>query len=82
MGPESVSVAYEGTPSGTPLRRLISESIAYKAFVDSKEGIGWLQFVEGYPRDVFVDALKAIVRVRPKPSGKICASVDLYLEKA
>ncbi|KAH6870637.1 hypothetical protein BKA58DRAFT_440178 [Alternaria rosae] len=82
MGPESVSIAYEGTPPGSPLRRMIAESIAYKAFVDSKEGVGWLHFIEGYPRDVLVDALKAMVRVRPKPSGKLCPSVYWYLEKA
>ena len=82
MGPESVNVIYEGTPPGSPLRRFIAESIAYKAFVDSNEGVGWLQYIEGYPRDVLVDALKEMVRVRPKLSADLCPSLDSYLEKA
>ena len=81
MGPESARIAYEGTPPGSSLRRLIAENIAYKAFVDSKDGLGWLQFIEGYPRDVLVDALKAMIRVRAKLSGNLCPSLDTYLEK-
>ncbi|KAI4907236.1 hypothetical protein J4E90_009738 [Alternaria incomplexa] len=82
MGPESVNIIYEGTPPGSQLRRFIAERIAYEAFVDSDEGVGWLQYIEGYPRDVLVDALKVMVRVRPKLSADLCPSLDSYLEKA
>ena len=82
MGPESARIAYEGTPPGSSVRRLIAENIAYKAFVDSKDGVGWLQFIEGYPRYVLVDALKAMVRVRSKLSADLYPSLDSYLEKA
>ena len=80
MGPESVTIAYEGTPPASPLRRFIAESIAHKAHLNSKDSIGWAQFIEEYPRDVLVDAMKAMVKVRPAVSES-CPLVDSYLEK-
>jgi len=80
MGTESVDIVYEGTPSGSPLRRLIAADIAHKAYDDSKEGFGWMEDLESYPREALIDALQATVGARfnaniPYPS------VESYLEK-
>jgi hypothetical protein len=80
MGPESVSIAYEGTPSESPLRRLIAENIAHKAHDDSEKGIGWMQFFESYPREALVEALKTMVKVRTSRCGS-CPGMESYLEE-
>lgn len=64
MGPESVNIVYKGTPSGSPLRRLISESIAHLAYDDSDKGVGWITFFDAYSKEALMDAIKAMARIR------------------
>ena len=80
MGPESVNIIYEGTPSESPLRRLIAERLAHEAYDDSELGVGWMQFVDGYPREALMDAIKVMARVRRTVEYDI-TSVEPYLEK-
>jgi hypothetical protein len=53
MGPESVKIIYGGTPAGSPLRRLVADSIAHKAHDDSQEGVGWMQFCDNTPEKLW-----------------------------
>jgi hypothetical protein len=82
MGPESVDIVYKGTPSGSPLRRMIADSIAHHAHNDSEKGIGWMEFIDGYPQEALVDALKAMAKLRDRvvwtPDVDL---LPLYLEK-
>ena len=64
MGPESVGIVYSGTPTDSSLRRLIADRIAHLAHDDAKKGIGWMTFIDEYPREALVDALKSTVRIR------------------
>ncbi len=66
MGPKSVKIIYNGTSSGSPLRRFIAECMAYQAHDDSKEGTGWMDFIDGYPREALKDAMKIMIVVRPR----------------
>ena len=68
MGPESVTIIYNGTSAGCPLRRLIADSIAHQAHDDSMGGVGWMQYIEGYPREALVDSMKTMAKIRPKIS--------------
>lgn len=65
MGPESLKIAYKGTPPKSPLRRLIAENFAYMAHDDSGKGVGWMQYLEDCPREALVDVAKITVKVRP-----------------
>ena len=66
VGPESVGIVYSGTPPGSLLRRLIVDNIASIAYNDTEEGVGWMTFIDGYPREALVDALKATLKMRHK----------------
>jgi hypothetical protein len=79
MGPESVSIVYNNTPPGSPLRRWIADRLAYSASDDSKNEVGWMQFIDGYPQEALVDAMKALLRVRTLKSGSM-PNVQSYLE--
>ncbi|CAN9430745.1 unnamed protein product [Alternaria alternata] len=80
MGPESVKIVYKGTPPKSPLRRWIAENVAYVAHDDSKEGVGWMQFIKEYPEDAKADMLEIIVKVRPsRPDSS--PGVGSYLEE-
>jgi len=79
MGPESVSIVYEGTPSGSPVRRIIADRFAYSAYDDSKDGYGWMQFIDGYPREALADAMKLLLCLR-KSDGRPEPGVESYLE--
>jgi hypothetical protein len=84
MGPESVGIVYDGTPPGSPLRRMIAESLARLAHDDAKKGVGWMSFIDGYPREALADALKATITFRCKVDEdalKAAKSLDSYLEK-
>ena len=80
MGTQSVTIVYEGTPSGSPLRRLIAADVAHHAYDDSKEGLGWMKNLESYSGEALLDALQATVRVRPKINSSY-PGVESYLEK-
>ncbi|KAF1846051.1 uncharacterized protein K460DRAFT_313111 [Cucurbitaria berberidis CBS 394.84] len=77
MGPESVTIVYNGTPSGSPLRRLIADNIARLAYDDSDKGIGWMSFFDGCPKEALVDAMKATVRTRAMVGHEINRNVKL-----
>jgi len=79
MGPESVSIVYEGTPSGSPVRRIIADRFAYSAYDDSTNGYGWMQFIDGYPREALADAMKLLLCLR-KSDGRPEPGVESYLE--
>ena len=79
MGPESVSIIYEGTLSGSPVRRIIADRFAHSAYDDSENGYGWMQFVDGYPRDALADAIKLLLHLR-KSDGRPEPGVESYLE--
>jgi hypothetical protein len=84
MGPESVGVVYNGTPPNSLLRRLIADNIASIAYDDTEEGVGWMTFIDGYPREALADALKATVKLRRKvETARRPSSISLepYLEK-
>ena len=79
MGPESVSIIYEGTPSGSPVRRLIADRFAHSAYYDSENEYGWMQFIDGYPREALADAMKLLLRLR-KSEGRSPPDIESYLE--
>ncbi|KAI4657952.1 uncharacterized protein J4E78_006342 [Alternaria triticimaculans] len=79
MGNESVKIVYDGTPSGSPLRRLIAADVAHKAYDDLKEGGGWMEDLESYSREALIDALQATLRVRCKADAPY-PSVGWYIE--
>ncbi|KAH8730391.1 hypothetical protein GQ44DRAFT_644387 [Phaeosphaeriaceae sp. PMI808] len=81
LGPGSVNIIYKGTSSNSPLRRLFAESVAYQARDDSEEGYGWMEYFDGYSREALVDAIKATIRLRPKPKPLTYPCDDSYLEK-
>ncbi|KAL5371983.1 hypothetical protein PMIN06_012600 [Paraphaeosphaeria minitans] len=84
MGPESVDIVYSGTPSGSPLRRLIAASVARLAYDDTEKGIGWMTFIDGYSKEALADAMKATVRLRCKvevDAKQNAKSLDSYLEE-
>jgi hypothetical protein len=81
LGPDSVNIIYKGTPPKSPLRRLFADSVACMAFDDSKGGVGWIQFIDGYPREALADAMKATIRARPEPTLSTYRNISLYLEE-
>lgn len=81
-GHNSVNIIYKGTPSASPLRRFIADSVAFAAYDDLIQGgNGWMAFFDACPREALVDAIKAIVRVRPSPEHSIDPCTDLYVEE-
>ncbi|KAI4606021.1 hypothetical protein J4E83_010288 [Alternaria metachromatica] len=80
MGAESIRIIYDGTPPGSPLRRLIAADIAHHAHDDSQIGDGWMQDMETYSRETLLEALRATVKVRDKKVST-CPGVDSYLEE-
>ncbi|KAF2447343.1 hypothetical protein P171DRAFT_340670, partial [Karstenula rhodostoma CBS 690.94] len=64
LGPNSVGVIYNSTPSTSLLRRLVADSVVSLAHDDSEKGVGWIVFFDAYPRETLVDAIKATVRAR------------------
>jgi hypothetical protein len=79
MGPESVSIVYNHTPSGSPLRRWITDRVAYVAHDDSKDEFGWMQLIDGYPQEALADAMKTLLRVRISKSEPM-PNIESYLE--
>ncbi|KAI4712710.1 hypothetical protein J4E89_002979 [Alternaria sp. Ai002NY15] len=80
MGSESVRILYDGTPSGSPLRRFIAENIAHKAWDDSEKGAGWMRFFEECPKEALTDGMRAMVKVRPIKADSL-SGVYSYLEE-
>lgn len=76
LGPDSVDIIYKGTPSTSLFRRLIANGVAREAFDDTK----WMEFLDGYPREALVDAIKVTVRARPKPKLDT-KSIESYIEE-
>jgi hypothetical protein len=81
LGLDSVHIIYEGTPSTSPLRRLIADSVACHSYDDSEEKIGWMGEFDGYTREALVDAMRAMVKARSRPDHDTLSCIDSYLEK-
>lgn len=81
LGPSSVDIIYKGTPSTSPLRRLVADKVALLAHDDLKQGNGWMAFFDAYPREALVDAIKATVTLRSKPENNRRHGIDRYLDK-
>jgi hypothetical protein len=64
-GPCSVAIVYAGTTTGSRLRHLITDLIAYNASGHES----WGTYFEEYPREALIDAIKAINTLRGR-SGK------------
>ncbi|KAH7392184.1 hypothetical protein DE146DRAFT_790732 [Phaeosphaeria sp. MPI-PUGE-AT-0046c] len=75
LGPKSVNIIYEATPSTSPLRRLFADSVASRAYDDSDGGIGWIDYIDGYPREALVDAMKATIKARSRPEHGLACRV-------
>jgi hypothetical protein len=81
LGLDSVHIIYEGTPSTSPLRRLIADSVACHSYDDSEEKIGWMGEFDEYTRGALVDAMRAMVKARSRPDHDTLSCIDSYLEK-
>ena len=81
LGPSSVDIIYKGTPSTSSLRRFVADSVAYKAYDDSRAGVGWMDYLDAYPKEALVDAIKATVRARSRPQHHAHSDITSYLEK-
>jgi hypothetical protein len=73
------AIVYEGTTAGAPLRRLISDWIAYNA----NGHAGWLGYFDKCSREMLADAIKNMATVRSFSSTNLAIhpANDTYLEK-
>ena len=81
LGPNSVDVIYRDTPDTSRLRRFFADSFAIYAYDDSKEGVGWMSYLEQYPKEALVDAIRAMVKTRPIPRSILYHDPNWYLEQ-
>ena len=77
----AVHIIYKGTPSTSPFRRLLADSVAYVAHDDSERGNAWMKGFDEYPREALVDAIKATVKVRSTSGGNMPLQINSYLEE-
>ena len=80
LGINSVQIICNGTPSTSPLRRSIVDSVACRSYDGSEEKVGWMVYFDGYPRGALVDAMKATVKARSKPGSETYPCIDSYTE--
>ena len=80
MGSKSVCILYDGTPSGSPLRRFIAENTAHKAWHDSEKEVGWGSYFDKCPQEALADALRAMVKIRPAKVDSL-PGLHSYLEE-
>jgi hypothetical protein len=73
---EAFVIVYDGTPEGSPARRMLVDMYAYGA-VDSK---CWGSAFEALPREALVDVLRAMVKVRRENMGRPWREVGVYWE--
>lgn len=73
---EAFAIIYDGTPEGSPARRMLVDMYAYGA-VDSK---CWSSAFEALPREALVDVLRAMVRVRRENAGRPWRELGAYWE--
>jgi hypothetical protein len=57
-GPECVDIVFTALPVGSWLRRFIVHSIAWEAFDDGPEAVGWAKYIERYPQEALAEAMK------------------------
>ncbi|KAF3032328.1 hypothetical protein E8E12_003575 [Didymella heteroderae] len=81
LGLSSVHIIYNGTPSTSPLRRLVADTVACHSYDDSEVENGWMDDFDGYPREALLDAMKATVKARLRPEHDMQSCIDSYLEK-
>ncbi|KAF2130101.1 hypothetical protein P153DRAFT_396431 [Dothidotthia symphoricarpi CBS 119687] len=63
-GPECTAIIYNGTSTGSPARRFLTDIIAYTAHYDPDEPVGWMSFIDEIPYEALVDAMKATIKLR------------------
>ena len=80
MGSQSVCILYDGTPSGSPLRRFIAENTAHKAWHDSEKEVGWGIYFDKCPKEALADALRTMVKIRPTKVDSL-PGLHSYLEE-
>ncbi|EAT80614.2 hypothetical protein HBI56_203440 [Parastagonospora nodorum] len=73
---EAFVIVYDGTPEGSPARRMLVDMYAYGA-VDSK---CWASAFEALPKEALVDVLRAMVRVRRENTGRPWREIGGYWE--
>jgi hypothetical protein len=62
-GPEILTLLYSKTSLGSPARRLVALFVAYSVYDDPS----WHSEIEGYPRELLVDVIKEICKLRKRP---------------
>jgi hypothetical protein len=82
-GPESVNLIFSRRSASSPLRRLITGFSAYTAHEDGGKVVDWNTHIGGYDKEVLVAAMKAMMKVRSRPSHEKPYIVDpgSYFEK-
>ncbi|KAH3997786.1 hypothetical protein HBI56_203430 [Parastagonospora nodorum] len=77
-GPTPVSIIYAGTPSGSRMRLLICDFIAYSASGDAS----WVTHFDGYPHETLVEAIKLMSTLRESPEDRpYKADIKKYIEE-
>lgn len=78
---EAFSIVYDGTPEGSPARRLLVDMYAYGA-IDAPD---WNQEFEMLPHEALADVLRATIKVRrenparPWTETMVCSSCTKLL---
>ncbi|KAF2444403.1 hypothetical protein P171DRAFT_444593 [Karstenula rhodostoma CBS 690.94] len=69
---ETIRIIYEGTPEGSPARRLMADGFARIAY----DHPSWMKEFKNCSHDFLVDVSRAMVSVRQPPSGKFLDDID------
>lgn len=78
MGQEAATIIYEGTTAGSGIRHLVCDFVAYNA----GDHPSWVSDFVGYPRELLVDAIIVMSRIRARPTHfPFRTSGQEYLEK-
>jgi hypothetical protein len=65
-GPDVFCTLYSGTPAGCLAQRLLTQFVAHCCHFHGQSE--WDTYFEGYPRELLVDVIKAMVQLRFTPS--------------
>lgn len=76
---EAFAIVYDGTPEGSPARRLLADMYAHGAY----DAPDWRKELELLPHEALLDVTRAMARAREIPMGlrPWIHSVDAYLEQ-
>jgi hypothetical protein len=74
---EAFAIVYDGTPEGSPARRLLADMYAYGAY----DAPDWSSEFEALPHEALADVLRATVKVRREnPARPWTESLEAYEE--